>query len=253
MPAARRISHTVEGATVTPSFVSSPWIWRCPYSGFSFARRTTRRAMPRTVGGRPGLRRSLVSCFFAAGLRCQASSVAGVTEKTSTQRLRGSSRASAAKQARSAGSYRTCLTCLHQQLGILRQVAAEHQDGQAEYPAREQVDDLEQHPASEPSPHQTCWRWRRSDTQSSIRAVQGAPAGEQRPLSIPPVRDRIVQAAAKIVLEPVFEADFLPCSFGFRPGRSQQDALQVLIEECAGPPVGGRDGHRELLFRDSAR
>jgi len=56
---------------------------------------------------------------------------------------------------------------------------------------------------------------------------------EQRPLSIPPVRDRIVQAAVKIVLEPVFEADFLPCSFGFRPGRSPQDALQVLVEECA--------------------
>jgi RNA-directed DNA polymerase len=56
---------------------------------------------------------------------------------------------------------------------------------------------------------------------------------EQRPLSIPPVRDRIVQAAVKIVLEPVFEADFLPCSFGFRPGRSPHDALQVLIDECA--------------------
>ena len=55
---------------------------------------------------------------------------------------------------------------------------------------------------------------------------------EQRPLSIPPVRDRIVQAAAKIVLEPVFEADFLPCSFGFRPRRSAHDALQVLIDEC---------------------
>jgi RNA-directed DNA polymerase len=61
----------------------------------------------------------------------------------------------------------------------------------------------------------------------------GAPAGEQRPLSIPSVRDRVVQAAVKIVLEPVFEADFLLCSFGFRPGRSQQGALQVLIEECA--------------------
>jgi len=59
----------------------------------------------------------------------------------------------------------------------------------------------------------------------------GAPAGEQRPLSIPSVRDRIVQAAVKIVLEPVFEADFLPCSFGFRPGRSPHDALQVLIDE----------------------
>jgi RNA-directed DNA polymerase len=56
---------------------------------------------------------------------------------------------------------------------------------------------------------------------------------EQRPLSIPPVRDRIVQAAVKIVLEPVFAADFLPCSFGFRPGRSPHDALQVLIDECA--------------------
>ena len=55
---------------------------------------------------------------------------------------------------------------------------------------------------------------------------------EQRPLSIPPVRDRIVQAAMKIVLEPVFEADMLDCSFGFRPGRSAHDALQVLIDEC---------------------
>jgi RNA-directed DNA polymerase len=54
---------------------------------------------------------------------------------------------------------------------------------------------------------------------------------EYRPLSIPPVRDRIVQAAVKIVLEPIFEADFLPCSFGFRPKRSAHDALQVLIDE----------------------
>jgi RNA-directed DNA polymerase len=56
--------------------------------------------------------------------------------------------------------------------------------------------------------------------------------GERRPLSIPTVRDRIVQAALKIVLEPVFEADFAPCSFGFRPRRSPHDALQVLIDEA---------------------
>jgi group II intron reverse transcriptase/maturase len=56
---------------------------------------------------------------------------------------------------------------------------------------------------------------------------------EQRPLSIPSVRDRIVQAAVKIVLEPIFEADMLPCSFGFRPRRSPHDALQVLIDESA--------------------
>jgi RNA-directed DNA polymerase len=54
---------------------------------------------------------------------------------------------------------------------------------------------------------------------------------ERRPLSIPPVRDRIVQAAVRIVLEPVFEADFLACSFGFRPQRSPHDALQVLLDE----------------------
>ena len=55
--------------------------------------------------------------------------------------------------------------------------------------------------------------------------------GERRPLSIPAVRDRIVQAAVKIVIEPIFEADFQPCSFGFRPRRAAHDALQVLIDE----------------------
>jgi RNA-directed DNA polymerase len=54
---------------------------------------------------------------------------------------------------------------------------------------------------------------------------------EYRPLQISAVRDRVVQAALKIVLEPVFEADFLPCSFGFRPRRSAHDALQVVIDE----------------------
>ena len=111
----------------------------------------------RSCGGRLGLRRLLVSYFPAASQRCQATSVAGVTGKTSAQRLRGMSRASAANQGRSAGSiphpagmppqYRV-LVPEHEQLGILRPVAPEHQDGKAEYPAREQVDDLEQHPAS---------------------------------------------------------------------------------------------------------
>lgn len=54
---------------------------------------------------------------------------------------------------------------------------------------------------------------------------------EKRPLSIPAVRDRVVQAALKLVIEPVFEADFLPCSFGFRPKRAPHDALQVLLDE----------------------
>ncbi len=54
---------------------------------------------------------------------------------------------------------------------------------------------------------------------------------ELRPLSIPAVRDRVVQAAVKTVIEPIFEADMLECSFGFRPRRSAHDALQVLIDE----------------------
>jgi hypothetical protein len=48
--------------------------------------------------------------------------------------------------------------------------------------------------------------------------------GRKRPLGIPTVRDRVAQMAAKLVLEPVFEADFLPCSWGFRPKRSAQGA-----------------------------
>ncbi len=64
------------------------------------------------------------------------------------------------------------------------------------------------------------------------RVLIPKPGGkEQRPLSIPSVRDRVVQSAVKIVLEPVFEADFLPCSFGFRPKRTTHDALQVLVDE----------------------
>jgi group II intron reverse transcriptase/maturase len=55
---------------------------------------------------------------------------------------------------------------------------------------------------------------------------------EQRPLSIPAVRDRVVQAALKTVIEPIFEADMLECSYGFRPKRSAHDALQVLIDEA---------------------
>ena len=52
--------------------------------------------------------------------------------------------------------------------------------------------------------------------------------GSKRPLGIPTVQDRVVQMAAKLVLEPIFEADFLPCSYGFRPRRSAQMALERL-------------------------
>jgi group II intron reverse transcriptase/maturase len=52
--------------------------------------------------------------------------------------------------------------------------------------------------------------------------------GQTRPLGIPTVRDRVVMAAAKIVLEPIFEAGFSPVSFGFRPKHSTHDALEVV-------------------------
>jgi len=49
--------------------------------------------------------------------------------------------------------------------------------------------------------------------------------GKQRPLGIPTIRDRVVQKALKMLLEPIFESDFLDCSFGFRPGRRTLDAI----------------------------
>jgi len=52
------------------------------------------------------------------------------------------------------------------------------------------------------------------------------PNGKRRPLGIPTVRDRVVQTAAKLILEPIFEADFLDVSYGYRPGRTAHDALR---------------------------
>lgn len=54
------------------------------------------------------------------------------------------------------------------------------------------------------------------------------PQGGKRPLGVPTVRDRVAQAAAKLVLEPIFEADFAPCSYGFRPKRSVTAAMERL-------------------------
>ncbi|WP_344751119.1 group II intron reverse transcriptase/maturase, partial [Micromonospora olivasterospora] len=61
------------------------------------------------------------------------------------------------------------------------------------------------------------------------------PGGKRRRLGIATVRDRIVQAALKLVLEPIFEADFLPCSYGFRPRRRAHDAVAE-VRTFAGPP-----------------
>ena len=122
--------------------------------------------MPGTVGGRPGLRRLLVSYLPPASLRCQARSVAGVTGKIPVQRLRYTPRhrgephpvARPVPYPAGVPAQQRVLVPEHEQLGIFRPVAAECQDGLAEYPAREQVDDLEQHPASQPSLRPSCWQ-----------------------------------------------------------------------------------------------
>jgi len=54
------------------------------------------------------------------------------------------------------------------------------------------------------------------------------PNGKMRPLGIPTVRDRVVQMATLLILEPIFEADFEDCSYGFRPGRSAHQALEEI-------------------------
>jgi group II intron reverse transcriptase/maturase len=64
--------------------------------------------------------------------------------------------------------------------------------------------------------------------------------GKQRPLGIPTIRDRVVQAATRLVLEPIFEADFRSCSYGFRPKRSATDALEALRHK------GSRGGNHVL-------
>jgi len=63
--------------------------------------------------------------------------------------------------------------------------------------------------------------------------------GGRRPLGIPTVRDRVVQTAAKLVLEPIFETDFKDCSYGFRPGRSATQALEALRVRGS----GGKGNH----------
>jgi group II intron reverse transcriptase/maturase len=69
------------------------------------------------------------------------------------------------------------------------------------------------------------------------------PDGTRRPLGIPTVRDRVVQAATKLVIEPIFEADFKDCSYGFRPKRGATGALEAIR-------LAGNRGYRYVVDAD---
>jgi RNA-directed DNA polymerase len=67
--------------------------------------------------------------------------------------------------------------------------------------------------------------------------------GKLRPLGIPTVKDRVVQMAVLLIVEPIFEADFLDCSYGFRPGRSAHDALEEIKQNL-------QQGRKEVYDAD---
>jgi RNA-directed DNA polymerase len=72
--------------------------------------------------------------------------------------------------------------------------------------------------------------------------------GRLRPLGIPTVRDRVVQTAALLILEPIFEADFLDCSHGYRPGRSAHDAVREIERSLRGGYTAIYDADLQAYF-----
>ncbi len=78
------------------------------------------------------------------------------------------------------------------------------------------------------------------------RVMIPKPGGGERPLGIPTIRDRVVQTAAKLVLEPIFEADWEPNAYGYRPKRSAQDAIREVHELLC-------DGYTDVVDADLSK